>query len=137
MTINTVLEQMKNYVAPEVKVEQSVSLAATAGNWFDLMNELADAFQLEFLEDNGRSCRFRFPGSPIIELSQVKVIWGGTPDEAPYHGLQAYVQVDRLEEDTLRVKLYERFCGARSEQRVYHHVLTQRLEKMIDFLRKQ
>jgi hypothetical protein len=92
---------------------------------------------LEFLEDNGRKCRFRFPGSPVVALSQVKVIWGATPDEGPYHQLQAFVELERLDEQTLQLSLYENICGSPAEQRVYHGVLSQRLEKMVVFLREK
>ncbi len=137
MTINTVFEQVKNYIAPEVKVEQSVSLGNAAKNRFDLINDLTDAFGLELLEDHGDSCRFRFPGSPIVSPSQIKVLWGATPDEAPYHGLQAFVEIEWLDEESVQIKLYEDFIGSRAEQRVYHHVLSQRLEQMIDFLHSE
>lgn len=137
MTINTVFEQVKNYIAPEVKVEQTISLGNVAKNRFDLINDLADAFGLELLKDHGDNCCFRFPGSPIVALSQIKVLWGATPDEAPYHGLQAFVEIEWLNEESVQIKLYEDFIGSRAEQRVYHHVLIQRLEKMVNFLRSE
>ena len=136
MTINTAIEQVKNFIAPEVKVEQSVSLVDTSASWFEQMNNLAKAFDLKFLEDNGRVCRFKFPGSPVVSSTQLKVIWGATPDEAPYHKLQAFVKVERLDEQTLHVKLYENLMGTPAEQDVYHQVLSQRLEQILDFFRQ-
>jgi hypothetical protein len=136
MTINTAIEQVKNLIAPEVKVEQLVSLGNASASWSERMNDLAEAFDLEFLEDTGSACRFKFPGSPIVNLTQLKVIWGATPDEAPYHNLQAFVKIERLEEQTYLVKLYENLMGTRAEQGVYHQVLSRRLEQIIDFLRR-
>lgn len=134
MTINTAIEQVKNFIAPEVKVEQSVSLGDTSASWFEQMNDLAKAFDLEFLEDNGRVCRFKFPGSPIVSSTQLKVIWGATPDEAPYRKLQAFVKVERLDEQTLHLQLYENIMGTPAEQVVYQQVLNRRLMEMADFL---
>lgn len=137
MTINTTIEQLKKLIAPEVKVEQTVSLNDTSKNWFELMDELSEAFGLEFLENDGRQCRFKFPGNPVVACSQVKVVWGGIPDEIAYHDLQAFVKIERKDQQTLLVKIYENLMGSRSEQKVYHHVLCQRMEQMVTFLKKE
>lgn len=134
MTINTVFEQVKNCIAPEVKAEQSVSLSDSGKHRFDLMQKLAVSFGLQLLEDNGVRYRFKFPGSPIVALSQVKVVWGARPDEAPYRKLQAFVQIDWLEEQKIQIKLYENLFGTQAEQEVYRRVLSQRLEKIVDCL---
>ncbi|PHN04834.1 hypothetical protein [Flavilitoribacter nigricans] len=135
MTINTVFEQVKNLFAPEVKVEQSVPLADGADRWFALIEDLIDTFNLELLEEDGQSCLFKYPGSPVVHLSQLKVVWGATPDEAPYHRLQAYLRVERTTDGQMHLSFYENLMGSPAEHRVYRNVLQQRMEKLVSHLR--
>lgn len=134
MTIDTVVKELKNSLAPEVKVEQVLTFDPQEKSWFALMDRLSTAFDLEFLQQNGKTYRFKFPGSPVIACSQVKVIWGGTPDEAPYHQLQAYLELSRTDEQTIHLKLFESMIGSPAEQVVYRRVLEQRMERIITHL---
>lgn len=135
MTINTVLENVKNLIAPEVKVEQSLSLSETQyPKLSGLLRDLADAFDLKPLRSDESTYRFKYPGTSIVAMDQVKVLWGGKPDEAPYHRLQALLDIKQADVEKIELKLYENLIGTRAEQEVYQEVLRQRMEKLIAFL---
>lgn len=136
MSINTVIQQLKNIAAPEVKVEQNLVFDAASTNWEARIAAIAKAFNLDLLETTPQQYIFRYPGTSVINPTQLKVVLGAKPNQDAYHKLQSYVKFCLDQPNLINIQIFEHMMGTKAEQVVYKQVLTYRLAQITAFVQR-
>jgi len=136
MSVNAVLKQFKNAIAPEVKVEQQISISDSIESWFDLMDDIAASFGLIYLGEFGNTYRFKYPGNFMVKHFELEIFLGVIPDQEAYQNLLSYVDLKLINKNIVEIKLFENMIGTKGEQVAFQQVLQYRLDRMIQFLEK-
>ncbi len=136
MSVIAVLKQFKNTIAPEVKVEQQISVSDSIESWFDIMDDLTASFGLIYLGEFGDTYQFKYPGNSMVKNFELEIFLGVIPKQEAYQNLHSCVDLRLINKNTIEIKLFENMIGTKGEQIAFQQVLQQRLDRMIQFLEK-
>jgi hypothetical protein len=137
MSTDILAKKPKKNLLPEVKTERLINLDQAPFSWSGLLEELENGLNLQFIRQRGNNYRFKFPGNCFVNSFQILIFRGGSPDPEPYRELHSYLELRRLDERRINIKVFETMIGTRTEQQVFRQVLDERLEDVIAFIQNR
>lgn len=134
MNVETLIQELKNNILPEVKTERIVNWDGLSGGWFGLLEHIGERHKLQFIHQRGKTYRFKFSGNWIIDRFQWDIFSGAIPDPDPYRDLQAYLELTPIGNNQVYLKIFERMIGTSGEQKAFRQVLEERMEEVVAHL---
>ena len=137
MSIDIFVKELKNNCRPEVKTENIVNWDEAPGSWFGLLENISEALNLRLIQQQGNTYRFKFPGSWIIGQFQLDIFRSIAPNPEPYRRLHALIELTKVDERRVAIKIFERMIGTKQEREAYRQVLKERMEEVIGLIQSR
>ena len=135
--MKTAFKSVVNSLAPEVKIQKSFDLNASAKDLAAKLDEMSQQLGLSTKNSDGTQIVYQFKGQSYSDLASVQVLFGKAANPDHYQKLYSLLTLTKLE-SKLVVKSHERLIlGTQSEQNAYKQLLKKRMFQVEEFLKKE
>ncbi|MDN5200331.1 hypothetical protein QQ008_03140 [Fulvivirgaceae bacterium BMA10] len=126
---------MKNKIAPKITVRETLQVNHSKADLLNIVTKIAHKYGLEVIPTKEAVCRLQFSGNIFVDLSNVKVVLGFSPDAEKYQKLSSLMNITMPEEGSILLESFERMIlGTHDEITIYKEVLKQRINRFKAYL---